>query len=157
MGRPKFKDSWIIQPDNSNMVVQPSNQQIYRQNQFITNDWHQHCSQFYSLIKYLASPFARNTVILLVETETQLHQCINLMLNDQYAIVQIYSEYGASYKGFISWMLLANSNHCFLIDCITLRNSLDTTRKVFFLILCRFFKIRESSNQFMNGMKFQNP
>lgn len=154
--RPKFKDYWLPQPNNTHLLVQPNNQQIYIQNQFITNDWHKHCTQFYSLVRYLASPFPRNSIITIIDKEEQLHECINLLLNDQYIIVQIYNEYKLSYKGFISWILLANTNHCFLIDGIQLRNYLHLIRTVFSIILYRFSKIPKLSNLLAIGTKQPN-
>jgi hypothetical protein len=58
-----------------------------------------------------------------------------MLLNDDYMAVKTYSEYKRSYRGFVSWMLLANSNHYFLVDGIALRDYLEETRKVYFSLI----------------------
>ena len=39
-------------------------------------------------------------------------------------IIETFSEKTLSYKGYISWLLLANSNVCYLIDCAILHNDI---------------------------------
>lgn len=42
LARPKFKDHWQVQSDNSQLTVHPNQNQIYAHNQFITKDWCKH-------------------------------------------------------------------------------------------------------------------
>jgi hypothetical protein len=66
LARPKFKDHWLVQPDNSQLSVHPTHNQIFIQNQFITKDWSARREEFQSLTRYLASPIVRNSSISIV-------------------------------------------------------------------------------------------
>lgn len=44
-----------------------------------------------------------------------------------YLLFCVFSETRTSYKGFASWLMLANSTHCYLYDCIALKNNIKRT------------------------------
>lgn len=54
--RPKFKDHWVVQPDNSQLHANPTDAQLYKFNKWISScDWQAMKENFYSLIRYLSS------------------------------------------------------------------------------------------------------
>jgi hypothetical protein len=69
MCKPKFKEHWLNHPDNSKVEVQPTIQQKYLLNKFITNDWHQHRCSFYSLMKHLDNLYPRDIPLTIIAKE----------------------------------------------------------------------------------------
>lgn len=47
-------------------------------------------------------------------------------------IVDVFDEKSTSYKGYASWILMANSSDCYLIDSLTLREHMKVLEEVAF-------------------------
>lgn len=146
LSKPKWPGSYLPAPNNSAFVIASPPAQNYIKNQFITGQLLDLRKEFEALVRHLAGPVQFNTLVTIVDDPPKLEHCIAGLLNGTYVMVYFVNEYRYSYRGFVSWMILANSNDCFALDIMTLGYEATTLRRVFFRILRRFSRSTGSSN-----------
>lgn len=64
--RPKFKDHWLVQPNNTEIISQASQVQIYNQSQTMIANWPYYKTNFQTLVLSLKKIQRKNEQIIMI-------------------------------------------------------------------------------------------
>lgn len=105
--------------DNSKLASSPSEQQINSISYYCHNfnDYYEH----FLMTCFRIAPSACLSSLVVVQEQDQFEAILKEAEEEGYLLIDTFSDFGLSYKGWISWVFLGFNNRAYLVDAIALR------------------------------------
>jgi hypothetical protein len=123
-----LKPSPSLHHDNSSLSSRPSEAQVNAVYGYCHNfsEYYQH----FIMACYRIAPTANLSELTVVDSRSELEEVIRMVKEEGYVFLDTISDFAASYKGEISWIVVGFNNRGYLVDGMALRSEVPAFKSI---------------------------